>query len=158
MSPELSQGLRETIQFWESLRPKGCFYTYWSRGSFPAYSCQFLSIYLLAALGLSCDMWDLVPWSGIKLRPPALRAQGLGRWTTREAPSCFLIKAFLNTGIRHHFHLSFEELTPQNMWYFYMEKESAMVWMFIPGFLAFLINRNWSETRQELQARLLGSL
>ena len=45
----------------------------------------------LAALGLSCgtqdlscDMWDLVPWPGMKPRPPALGAWSLSHWTTRE--------------------------------------------------------------------------
>ena len=47
--------------------------------------------FFLALLGLSCStwelhcsMWDLVPWPGIKPRPPALGAQSLGHWTTRE--------------------------------------------------------------------------
>ena len=54
-------------------------------------------IYVLTAPGLlvaaliifiinSCSMWDLVPRSGIKLSPPALRAQSLSHWTTREVP------------------------------------------------------------------------
>ena len=40
---------------------------------------------------MSCGMWDLVPWLGLKPRPPALEAQSLSPWTTREV-SC---KAFL---------------------------------------------------------------
>ena len=32
----------------------------------------------------SCSMWDLVPWPRIKPRPPALGAQSLSHWTTRE--------------------------------------------------------------------------
>ena len=54
-------------------------------------------IYVLAAPGLwvaaliifiihSCSMWDLVPRSGIKTSPPALRVQSLSHWTTREVP------------------------------------------------------------------------
>ena len=40
-----------------------------------------------AAHGIfSCWMWDLVPWAGIKPRPPALGAPSLNHWTTREAP------------------------------------------------------------------------
>ena len=35
---------------------------------------------------LSCGMWDLVPWSGIKHWPPALGARSLSHWTTREVP------------------------------------------------------------------------
>ena len=33
---------------------------------------------------LNCGMWGLVPWPGNKLRLPALGAQSLSRWTTRE--------------------------------------------------------------------------
>ena len=45
--------------------------------------CFFLN---LAALGLSCSMWDLVPQSGIEPVFPALRAQSLNHWTTRKSP------------------------------------------------------------------------
>ena len=40
----------------------------------------------LAALGLSCCMWDLAPCPGIEPRPPALGALSLSHWTTREVP------------------------------------------------------------------------
>ena len=40
----------------------------------------------LAVSGLSCGMRDLVPWPGIKPGPPALGAQSLRHWTTREVP------------------------------------------------------------------------
>ena len=33
---------------------------------------------------LSCNMWDLIPWSGIEPRPPALGPWSLSHWTTRE--------------------------------------------------------------------------
>ena len=33
-----------------------------------------------------CSMWDLVPWSRIEPRPPALEAQSLSHWTTGEVP------------------------------------------------------------------------
>ena len=33
----------------------------------------------------SCGMWDLVLWSGIKFRPPALRAHSLSHWTTGKS-------------------------------------------------------------------------
>ena len=32
----------------------------------------------------SCSMWDLMPLSGIKPRPPALGAQSLSHWTPRK--------------------------------------------------------------------------
>ena len=35
-------------------------------------------------LGLSCSMWDLVPWLGIKPGLLALGAWHLSHWTTRE--------------------------------------------------------------------------
>ena len=49
---------------------------------------------------LSCSMWDLVPWPGIKPRAPALGAQSLSHWTTREVPH---VLYFVNTS-----HFSFE--------------------------------------------------
>ena len=45
------------------------------------FKCLFLFTYL-AAQGLSCGMWDLVPQPGIKPRAPALRDQSLSHWTT----------------------------------------------------------------------------
>ena len=45
---------------------------------------SFFFIYL-AALGLSCSMWDLVPRPGMKPGPPALGARSLSHWTAREA-------------------------------------------------------------------------
>ena len=44
----------------------------------------FFNFTFLLAPGLGCIMWDLVPWAGIKPRPPALGAQSLSYWTTRE--------------------------------------------------------------------------
>ena len=38
-------------------------------------------------LGLSCSMWDLVPWPGIEPRPTVLGAQSLSHRTTREVPA-----------------------------------------------------------------------
>ena len=35
---------------------------------------------------LSWGLWDLVPWPGMEPRPPALGAQSLSHWTTREVP------------------------------------------------------------------------
>ena len=37
----------------------------------------------MTELGLSCDMWALVPWPGIEPRLPALGARNLSHWTTR---------------------------------------------------------------------------
>ena len=33
----------------------------------------------------------LVPWPGLKAEPPAVKAQNLNHWTTREVPKHFLI-------------------------------------------------------------------
>ena len=40
----------------------------------------------MPALGLSCNMWDLVLWPGIEPEPPALGTWNLIHWTTREVP------------------------------------------------------------------------
>ena len=39
---------------------------------------------------LSCSLGDLVPWPRIEPRPPALGAQSLSHWTTREVSHLFL--------------------------------------------------------------------
>ena len=43
------------------------------------------------ARGLGCSMWDQVPWPEIEPGPPALEAQNLSYWTTREVPQLFLL-------------------------------------------------------------------
>ena len=58
----------------------------------------FLILFIyLAALGLSCSMWDLAPWPGIKPGPPALGAQSLSHWTTREVPPSWFLMPILRT-------------------------------------------------------------
>ena len=47
---------------------------------------NFYFLYLTAP-GLSCSMWDPVPWPRIEHEPPALRAWSLSHWTTREVPT-----------------------------------------------------------------------
>ena len=44
----------------------------------------------LAVLGLSCSIWDLVPWPGIKLKFPALEVQSL-KATGSSAKFCSLV-------------------------------------------------------------------
>ena len=41
---------------------------------------------LVMACELRCGMWDLFPWPGIELEPPALGAWRLSDWTSREVP------------------------------------------------------------------------
>ena len=52
------------------------------------YIFVYLAVLGLAAAGriCSCSMWDLVPWPGIELRPPALGVWSLDHWTIREVP------------------------------------------------------------------------
>ena len=61
-------------------------------GIFKSISCLYLKnnlfIYLMVP-GLSCSMCDLVPWSGVEPRPPALGVQSLSHWTTRKVPLPF---------------------------------------------------------------------
>ena len=53
----------------------------------PFYSWYFVCLFLVGdMLGLSCNMQDLVPWPGIKPRPPALGAWSLNHWAPREVP------------------------------------------------------------------------
>ena len=40
----------------------------------------------LTVPGLSCSMWDAVLSPRLEPQPPALRAQSLGHWATREVP------------------------------------------------------------------------
>ena len=47
---------------------------------------KYLFFTYLAMLGLSCGMWDLVPWPGIEPESPALGAWSLSHRTTREVP------------------------------------------------------------------------
>ena len=56
---------------------------HWTESSQSLSSPPPIFIYL-AAPGLSCGMWDLVPWPGIKPGSPALGAWSLNHWTTRE--------------------------------------------------------------------------
>ena len=51
---------------------------------------------------LSCGMWNLVPWPGIKPGSPALGACSLSHWTTREVP----ILVFLMLNFKPTFSLS----------------------------------------------------
>ena len=44
-------------------------------------------------------MWDLLPRSGIKPRHPALGAQSLGHWTTREDPGDYLGNFLAHPGL-----------------------------------------------------------
>ena len=46
----------------------------------------FICLFVLAALGLSCGMQDLVPWPGTEPGPPALGVWRSTHWTTREVP------------------------------------------------------------------------
>ena len=55
----------------------------------------FFFIYL-ASPDLSCSMWDLVPWRGIEPVPPALEAQSLNHWASREVPTNAFLKTFKN--------------------------------------------------------------
>ena len=41
----------------------------------------------------SCGMWDIVPQSGIELRPPALGVWSVSHWTTREVPGIFKLSS-----------------------------------------------------------------
>ena len=44
-----------------------------------------------ACMIFSCIMWDIVPWPGIKLRPPVLGTQSPSHCITREVPLTFFL-------------------------------------------------------------------
>ena len=56
----------------------------------------------MAVLGFNCNMWDLVPWPGIKPRPPALEARSLSHWATREVP---ILNYFLISRLKERYTL-----------------------------------------------------
>ena len=53
---------------------------------------------LVAACELSCGMWGLVSWSGIKPGAPALGACSLSHWSTREV--LVLFSTLLKVGLQ----------------------------------------------------------
>ena len=67
------------------------FYIFYTKSSESAVYFILLKIFIyLAEPSLNCSMWDLVPWPGIRPRPPALAAWSLiSHWTTREVPILF---------------------------------------------------------------------
>ena len=48
-------------------------------------------------------MWDLVPRPGMEPRPPALGAQSLTHWTTREDPVVLLDSRMIGTIIKVYY-------------------------------------------------------
>ena len=60
----------------------------------------------VAALGIfSCGMWDLVPWQGSNPGPlPALGAQSLSQWTTREVPHYILKGCWEPEMVKNHWY------------------------------------------------------
>ena len=69
----------------------------WRLVSYMILTLYFFRCLLLAALCLSCSMWDPVPWLGNKPGPLALGVWGPSHWTTREAPVNTLTATFWET-------------------------------------------------------------
>ena len=51
-------------------------------------------VLVVACRIFSCSMWALLPWPGLRPSPPALEAQSLSHWTTREVPVGSLLLIF----------------------------------------------------------------
>ena len=70
---------------------------------------SFLKIVLiyLSALGLSCGVWDLVPWLVMELGTLALGGQSLSHWTTREVPARASVFYHARSTVRSTSHLWF---------------------------------------------------
>ena len=62
--------------------------THWVFGGSVKYLLYFLFIYL-AALGLKCNMGDLVSWPGIKPGPPHRELTVLAAEPPGKSPHCF---------------------------------------------------------------------
>ena len=73
-------------------------------------------IYYLAVPGLSCGMWDLVPWPGIEPGLSALGAWKFSFWTTREV--CPMSWSFHYLQMAH------------SNWYILIESESLRTHLF----------------------------
>ena len=58
-------------------------------------------------LVMAC-LWDLVPQPGIKAGAPALGAQSLTHWTTREVPGCYFFNSHKTQQILFHSNLIFK--------------------------------------------------
>ena len=69
------------------LKPSSLLHPWDSPGKSTGVGCHCLLRNYLAALGLTCSMWDLVPWSGIEPQSPALGVHSLSHWTTRKLVS-----------------------------------------------------------------------
>ena len=55
---------------------------------------------LVATCELSCGMWDLVPWPGIKPGPPALGGWSFSPWTSKDVPMSFeILKPDINFSV-----------------------------------------------------------
>ena len=79
------------------------------------FNIYFLFIYL-AALGLSCSMWDLVPQPGVEPVPTALGVWSLSHWTPREVLFlCFLSKSSLYWPWISHFFFVFRVICPAKL-------------------------------------------
>ena len=50
------------------------------------------SLTYLAVLGLRCDTWDLVPWTGMESRPLILKMRSLHHWITWGIPNFFFLR------------------------------------------------------------------
>ena len=62
------------------------------------------SFIYLAASGLNCSTWDLVPWPGLESQLPALGTWSLSHWTTRKVPQQHLLGALCPLPSNSHPH------------------------------------------------------
>ena len=98
---------------------------------------------------LSCSMWDLVPWPGIEPRTPALGAQSLSHWTTREVPyRVFLItkRRDMQEGRRKYPGMSALELI--HIYYFGWGLSLFVVLLVLTFYSSFRITANMSRRQR----------
>ena len=73
------------------------------------------SLVVACELLVAACMWDLVPWPGIKTRPPALGARSLNHCAAREVPYVYFITIkFFEKNIQLNYYIlkSFEKILP----------------------------------------------
>ena len=94
----------------------------------------YFTVYL-AAPGISCSKWDLVPWPTIEPGSLALEAQSLSHWTTKEVSSGELHYSLYKGGTENS--ASFPKLTELN--------GRVGIWILMASFQVFaeLMHKEW---------------
>ena len=108
-----------TVSTWYSSYPSSCsfyslrsieppvfgYFTYFLKNIYFYVFIWLHRVLIVACRLFSCGMWNLVSWPGIETAPPALGAQSLIHWTTREVPGhpfSFLQRIYMGVELLDH--------------------------------------------------------